>query len=263
VYPCSHGAGFLCQLKQAVSTLPKLMSAARPALNERQRAYLLAIYETDQATEAQIRAIPFSPFRDRPKAGEWRWMEYSEPIPLINKPASPLYAAIKKTSKIDQGTGSTFDALASRCLVQVGTRGPDGHTHLRITPAGRKLVRSWTGAKTYKAPPAGTLKEWHWRALARAYAAGNEGVDGSYGVYANIGWNTWLRLRDYKWGALIEERPYAQPLLLADQGPLSLGPAYRLHITAAGRALYDREWTRYRAMFPDVEARPVLEASSV
>ena len=26
-------------------------------------------------------------------------------------------------------------------------------------------MRSWTGAKAYKAPPAGTLNEWHWRAL--------------------------------------------------------------------------------------------------
>jgi len=81
----------------------------RKNLNDRQRAYLLAIFETDQTTEAQIRAIPFSPFCDRPKASEWRWMEYSEPIPLINKPASPLYAAIKKASEIDQGTGSTFE----------------------------------------------------------------------------------------------------------------------------------------------------------
>ena len=74
-------------------------------------------------------------------------MEYSEPIPIINKPASRLYSAIKKASKIDQGTGSTFDALATRGLVQVGIRGPDGYPHLRITPAGRRLVQSWTGAK--------------------------------------------------------------------------------------------------------------------
>jgi hypothetical protein len=37
-------------------------------------------------------------------------MEYSEPIPILNKPASRLYAAINKASRIDQGTGSTFDA---------------------------------------------------------------------------------------------------------------------------------------------------------
>jgi hypothetical protein len=104
-----------------------------------------------------VRSIPFSPFHDRPKASEWRWMEYSEPIPIINKPASRLYAAIKEASKIDQGTGAMFDALAARGLVRVGTCGPDGYSHLRMTTAGRKLVRSWTGTQAYKAPPAGML----------------------------------------------------------------------------------------------------------
>src|SRR5712691_2968274 len=85
-----------------------------------------------------MRSIPFSPFQDRPKASEWRWMEYCEPIPLIGKAASRLYAAIKKASKIDQGTGSTFDALAARGLVQVGVRGPDSYPHVRITSGGPK-----------------------------------------------------------------------------------------------------------------------------
>jgi hypothetical protein len=81
-----------------------------PALNDRQRAYLQAIFDTDQTVEADMRAIPFSPFHDRPKASEWRWMEYSESVPEINKPASQLYRAIKAATKIDQGTGSTFQA---------------------------------------------------------------------------------------------------------------------------------------------------------
>jgi len=45
-----------------------------------------------------------------------------------------------------------------------------------MTPAGCKLVRSWTGAKAYHHQP-GTLREWHWRGLACAYAAGDEGLD--------------------------------------------------------------------------------------
>jgi hypothetical protein len=114
-------------------------------------------------------------------------LEYSDPIPEAMKPASRLYEAIKKVAKIDQGSGSTFAALAERGLVQVQIRGPDSYTHIRMTPAGRKLVRSWTGAKVFKAAPGGTLREWHWRALAKAYAAGDEGLDGAYGDYANIG----------------------------------------------------------------------------
>ena len=93
------------------------------------------------------------------------------------------------------------------------------------------------------ARPAGTLKEWHWRALARAYAAGDEGLEGSYGDYANIGWNTWLRLRDYKRGALIEERASGS---WSNPATGSSGSRYRIHITGAGWALYEREWARYR-----------------
>lgn len=166
---------------------------AVPPLNDRQRAYLRAIFDTDQAIEADMRSTLFSPFHDRPKASEWRWMEYSEPILEAYKPASRLYEAIKKVAKIDQGTGSTFTALTDRGLIQVQVRGPDRYPHIRMTPAGRKLVRSWTGQKAYKAPPAGTLREWHWRALSKAYTAGDEGLEGSYGEYAHIGWNTWLR----------------------------------------------------------------------
>jgi hypothetical protein len=223
-------------------------------MNERQRAYLRAIFDTDQSVEADTRAI--WRFETRPKASDWRWLEYSEPIAEIGKPASRLYAAIKKSARIDQGTGSTFQALADRGLIQVRVRGLNNYAHIRMTPAGRKLVRSWTGQRAYKAPPAGTLREWHWRALARAYAAGDAGLgdeDGSI-WYAYIGWNTWLRLREYKGGGLVEERPHPQPPIETDQGMLSLAPKYRMHITAAGRALYEFEWARCRELYPDVDA---------
>jgi hypothetical protein len=97
-----------------------------PSLNDRQRAYLLAIFETDQAVEKDMRSIPFSPFHDRPKASEWRWLEYSEPIPLIAKPASRLYAAIKKASKIDQGTGSKGPHGKVGCDHAILPREPSG-----------------------------------------------------------------------------------------------------------------------------------------
>ena len=224
-------------------------------LNERQRAYLLAIFTVDQALEAEMRLIPYRPFQPRPKASEWRWLEYSEPVPEIDKPASRLYESIKQAAPIDQGTGATFAALADRGLIEVdwrernvwGQRKP----YIRLTPAGRRLARSWTGQKAYEAPPAGTLREWHWRALAKAYAAGDEGLEGEYGDYGRIGWNTWLRLRDYKRGGLVEEVPgisYCNP----PAGPSRT--VYRLRITSAGRALYEREWARYQELYPDVEA---------
>ena len=72
-----------------------------------------------------------------------------------------------------------------------------------MTTNRRKLARFCTGVKAYKSPAAGTLKEWHWRALAKAYAAGDEGLEGEYGVYGRIGERTWQRLLEYKWGALV------------------------------------------------------------
>jgi hypothetical protein len=210
-----------------------------------------------------MRSIPFSPFHNRAKASEWRWMEYSEPIPEIDKPASRLCAAIKAAAKIDQGTGSTFTALADRGLIQVVERGADRYPHIRITPTGRKLVRSWTGAKAYKAPSAGTLREWHWRALARAYAAGDEGLDNAGGgSYANIGWNTWRRLEEYgarpghSGTALTEARRIWRTVRRWDGTDYrdTSQLAWQMVITAAGRDLYEREWARYRELYPDVEA---------
>lgn len=131
-----------------------------------------------------------------------------------------------------------FSALADRGLVEVNwhARNIWGQLkpHVRLTPAGRRLGRSWTGTKAYKTPPAGTLKEWHWRALTKAYAAGDAGLEGSYGDYANIGWNTLLRLRDYKRGALIEERASGS---WHNPATGSSGSRYRIHITGAGWAL--------------------------
>ncbi len=184
-------------------------AAASTSLNERQRAYLLAIFETDQELEAEMRELPYRPFQPRPKASEWRWLEYAEPVPILGRDGSPLWKRVKKLGLVDQGTGSTFSALADRGLVSVQWHRINvygqGVPHLRISTRGRQLARSWTGRKAYKAPPAGTLKEWHWRALAKAYAAGDEGLQGEYGVYAHIGERTWQRLLKYKRSALVEE----------------------------------------------------------
>ena len=227
-------------------------------LNARQRAYLLAIFEADQEAEQDMRELPYRPFQQRPKASEWRWLEYKEPVPIIGEPGSALWRRIKKLDLVDQGTGSTFSALADRGLVNVQWHRINVHgqgiPHVRMTTAGRKLARSWTGQKAYKAPPAGTLKEWHWRALAKAYAAGDEGLEGEYGVYAHIGERTWQRLLEYKLGplavdghgALVEERGMGE---YHDHRQVR-----RVHITPNGHALYESEWGRYRELYPDVEA---------
>jgi hypothetical protein len=217
-----------------------------PARNNHQCVYLLAIFKVDQEVESENAPDRFRPFQPRPKASEWRWLEYSEPVHEIIKPASRLYEAIENAAPIDQGTGSTFRALADRGLIEVEEREFNVHgqpkPYVRLTPAGRRLARSWTGQQAYKAPPPGTLREWHWRALAQAYVAGDEGIEGEYGDYGRIGWTTWRRLIDYKWGALVTEGGLKPPF------------DHRLRIPAAGRDLYEREWSRYRQLYPEVDA---------
>jgi hypothetical protein len=84
------------------------------------------------------------------------------------------------------------------------------------------------------------------RALAKAYAEGDEGLEGEYGVYAHIGERTWQRLLEYKRGALVEERGTGEYV--------DYRQVRRMHITTNGRALYIDEWSRYREIFPEVEA---------
>ena len=67
--------------------------------------------------------------------------------------------------------------------------------------------------------------------LGEGIRAGDQGLAGSYGDYSNIGWNTWLRLRDYKRGALIEERASGS---WHNPATGSSGSRYRIHITGAG-----------------------------
>src|SRR5258708_8476936 len=76
---------------------------------------------------------------------------------------------------------------------------------LQLTKEGRALVRAATGVKAYRPDAPGTLREWHWKAMVAAWRARPAGVQDENSYYGHIGWNTWLRLRDYKAGALVEE----------------------------------------------------------
>jgi hypothetical protein len=64
---------------------------------------------------------------------------------------------------------------------------------LQLTKEGRALVRTATGAKSYRPGAPGTLREWHWKAMAEAWRARPAGVQDENGYYGHIGWNTQLR----------------------------------------------------------------------
>ena len=61
-------------------------------------------------------------------------------MPEIYKPASRLYEAIEKTAPVDQGTSSTFRALADRGLIQIEEREYNVHgqpkPYIRLTQTG-------------------------------------------------------------------------------------------------------------------------------
>ncbi len=183
------------------------------------------------------------------------WMEYG----VFNGVGSTLYTKLYLRKLIDEGTGSTFNALESRGFITCkytrtrrnGERTFDSFLMLQITKEGRALVRTATGAKAYRPGAPGILQEWHWKALAEAWKDRPAGVESVNGYYGNIGWNTWLRLKQYKAGALVEEYRTGGPYLA------HVGYSTDIHwirLTPFGEQFYRDNWQRYRDLYPEVDA---------
>ncbi len=212
-------------------------------LNERQQVYLQAVYEVDQAQEADMKWLGSQGRWTNTPASEWRWMAY-------NASGAALLRKIKDAGYVDQGTGSTFEALERRglvlCKYEPGSFGGP-ILFVQITKAGRKLVRETLAIAPAKKLPVGTLKEWHWRALCRAYVRGEQGLpyDSDLGDgFGYVSWKTCLRLRDYRVKGqergLIREGRYNEP--------------FGLVITDFGREYYRDNWQHYRELYPEVDA---------
>src|SRR5256885_14402464 len=101
-------------------------------------------------------------------------MEYG----VFDGVGSMLYTKLYLRKLVDEGTGSTFNALESRGFIKCkytwkrrdgGREALERFLMLQITPAGRKLVRSATGEQREKSLLSGTLKEWHWKAMVEAW----------------------------------------------------------------------------------------------
>ena len=237
------------------SPIPSL-PPAWAELNERQQHIVMAIFDLDQENEKAERSAGSQGRKPRP-ADEWRWMLYG----TINGFPSPLLSAIRHLNIDDPGIGSTFNALERRSLIVVKYE-PDGMggsvPYLKMTIAGRKLVREATAKSAPKKLPTGVLQEWHWRALAEAYKAHPQGLQTDpigHGQYARIGWRTWLRLRDYQQAGretpLIEEySTWGEP-----KPHLSSTPRISwLRLTPAGHDYYRQHHAHYRDLYPTVDA---------
>lgn len=193
-------------------------------LNQRQQAYLEAVYFHDQRQEANERQRAARERIARP-ADQWRWIQY-DPKPEQGDYDPPLRSALRAAGLIDPGTGSTFEALASRGYI---ARKWDHFTVIggvysvlwvQITPKGRKLIRGVKGYKPPKRRAKGELSPGQWDTLEKLYTAGDQGIS-----HYKLFWPYCLRLRDYNPPLLREARRGEQTDLL--------------FITESGRRFYD------------------------
>lgn len=159
---------------------------------------------------------------------------------------------------VDPGTGSTFEALEKRGYIQVNYKRVNPHPRsdilvwIRLTTKGRALARRALGESAPAKLPPGALREWHWRALCRAWVAWQNGERGIHSDedtgdgFGSVSWTTILRLRDYRAGG--EDKP------LIHDGKLT--------ITSFGQHYYRENYQRYCEMYPDVDAPEPEEKES-
>jgi hypothetical protein len=212
-------------------------------LNDRQRSYLKVIYQVDQETEREEKRRAFTGQR-RP-AAEWRWMFYGD---VALNQVSRLKHLLKVAHLIDPGTGSTFQALERRKLVECDGEVPE--LEIKLTALGRKVVRAGLGVTLPKRTLKGMLSELAWEALVLAYSAGDEGLQQEWGFrYAGIHFNIWDGLQNYRAGPLVKEVYHPE-----DSHRSGPGGANRIHITSCGLEFYRFHWERYQSLYPDIEA---------
>ena len=128
-----------------------ILQTIASGLNARQRAYLLAAYDEDQAREAR-QAGPGGP-----PARRWRWIEYG-PVGakwLDGAGSRLLRVKLAESGLVSQGTGATWAALAERGLlttryentglIDARSQRPIKSLMVRLTTDGRKVARLLRG----------------------------------------------------------------------------------------------------------------------
>jgi len=229
-------------------------------LNERQQAYLAAIYKTDQDAEADI-ADRRKRWQTTPPAAEWRWLLYAVKGGLADD--TSIQATLRYQGKLDPGAGSSLAALQRRGLVLVRDNikntmlGPVPIVEVRLTTAGRAAARAGLGEAPKRATPPGLLSEWLWRALVILYRAGDTGT-----LYDHHGWhlprdhpergpswNALLQLRDRRDGRYMEEFTVHVPV---EGFPGHTQSESRARISGRGRAHAELHHRCYAELYPDV-----------
>lgn len=230
------------------------------ALNERQQAYLQAIYELDQANEQYYKqSWHVSRQGYPPPSSEWRWILYGPVSPM-----SKLEQALRAQRLIDPGTGSTFESLDQRGCIE---RKWDEETllYVKMTARGRRVIKAATGQPKRQKRHPGQLSKSQWRALKALYEAGQEGVryseTGGYEYqHHRLSWPAMRRLRDYKPEPLMREGAKSEPFTrFRDLHKPELGTytetkrvSYAF-ITEAGIAFYEAHSASYEELYPDLK----------
>jgi hypothetical protein len=239
--------------------------AAWAALNQRQRLYLRAILDLDQEAEAHIKRLGAKRIAT-PPASEWRMITYDVKLPhhLARGSRTALgYSTVqiqlRERGEHDDGSGSTLAALRRRGLISVDYDQvylplfniTADRIRVRLTTAGRAAARAGAGRTAPVSVPAGLLSRWSLVALVRLYRAGEEGLAHEAPLSrddAAPSWNTLLRLRDRRDGALMEEfRPTTGPADAFGMRP------YRVRLTLAGRIHLGVHRACYAELYPDLE----------
>jgi hypothetical protein len=228
-------------------------------LNERQQAYLLAMYDADQATEADI-ASRRRRMQETPPASQWRWLLYAVKGGLADD--TRIQATVRRQGKLDPGAGSSLAALRRRELVLVRDNlrntilGVVEVVEARLTTAGRAAARAGRDEAPKRRTPSGLLSEWLWGALVTLYRAGDTGT-----LYDHHGWdlprghpergpswNALLQLRDRRDGSYMEEFSHS----VTRPGYTMASTEYRARISERGRAHAELHYLCYAELYPDV-----------
>jgi hypothetical protein len=228
-------------------------------LNERQRTYLREAFKLDQEIEAAVKERRARGWFDEPPASVWRWLRYGY-VSGVDDP-SGLALRLGRHEATDEGTGSTWQALARRGLIKTRyVAHPilkrEQLMEVQLTTLGRRVMRAVEPTEAKPRQPAGMLTEWQWRALARIAAAMPDGIAEVMGGYEGIGDATLRRLEEGRDGRLVAE---VDPETGEDPG-LWWGSAMRhgtrraLRLTERGRDYYRQHHARHRELYPDVDA---------
>ncbi|THJ65101.1 hypothetical protein [Candidatus Frankia alpina] len=235
------------------------MSAAAEVwagLNDRQRTYLRALYDVDQALEDEHRQRGARGTFDPAPARVWRRISF-------NGAYSPVVSRLRAAGVYDTGAGATLAALRERGLISSETT-PGVLTDMVdvwMTRAGRAAVRAGTGVPAARtARPRWALSEWLWRQMAAVARAGEDGLlaeqlASTTHLYLDAGHGdrrgnrAYLRTEQRMVPVTYRHRMYGN-----DQTWTTSQPEYRYHLTDAGRAHYAEHLGAYRELYPDIDA---------